>query len=90
MVDLDGPVRPKSHHVDPLHDDDPRLAQVVEALTRGRRVFIQSTEPIDGLAQSTWHALPRSVRRRATVATWAFDNANIRSRRSAQTRRSDA
>ena len=46
------------------------------ALTQGRRVVVQSTEPIDRLARSAWRALPRFVRRRATVATWAFDNAN--------------
>ena len=57
-------------------DDDPRLAPIVTALTQGRRVVVQSSEPIDGLARSVWRALPRSVRRRATVATWAFDNAN--------------
>jgi hypothetical protein len=56
--------------------DDPRLAQIVAALSQGRRVVVQSTEPIDGLARSIWSALPRSIRRRATVATWAFDNAN--------------
>jgi hypothetical protein len=60
----------------PASDDDPRLAQFVNALTRGRRVIVQSTEPIDDLARSVWSALPRSVRRRATVATWVFDNAN--------------
>jgi hypothetical protein len=60
----------------PGSDDDPRLAQIVTALTQGRRVVVQSSEPIDGLARSVWHALPRSVRHGATVATWAFDNAN--------------
>ena len=43
---------------------------------QGRRVVVQSAEPIDGLARDVWRTLPRSVRRRATVATWAFDNAN--------------
>ncbi len=57
-------------------DDDPRLVPIVSALAQGRRVVVQSSEPIDGLARSVWSALPRSVRRRATVATWAFDNAN--------------
>ena len=57
-------------------EDDPRLAQIVQALTQGRRAVVQSTEPIDGLACGVWRALPRSARRRATVATWAFDNAN--------------
>jgi hypothetical protein len=56
--------------------DDVRLPLIVAALTRGRRVIVQSSEPITGLARSVWHALPRSVRRSATVATWAFDNAN--------------
>jgi hypothetical protein len=61
---------------EPASDDDPRLAQIVLALTQGRRVVVQSSEPIDGLARSVWRALPRSVRHHATVATWAFDNAN--------------
>jgi hypothetical protein len=60
----------------PASADDPRLAQVLNALTQGRRAVVQSSEPIDGLARSVWRTLPRSVRRRATVATWAFDNAN--------------
>ena len=60
----------------PASDDDPRLAQVLNALTQRRRVVVQSSEPIDGLARSVWRTLPRSIRRRATVATWAFDNAN--------------
>jgi hypothetical protein len=63
-------------HSTPASDDDQRLAQIVSALTQGRRAVVQSTEPIDGLARSVWGVLPRSVRRRATVATWAFDNAN--------------
>jgi len=53
-----------------------RLALIVTALTQGRRVVVQSSEPIDALARSVWHALPRHVRRRASTATWAFDNAN--------------
>jgi hypothetical protein len=57
-------------------DVDSRLEQIVAALTQKRRVVVQSTEPIDRLARSAWRALPRFVRRRATFATWAFDNAN--------------
>jgi hypothetical protein len=57
-------------------DADPRLPLVVRALTEGRRVVVQSGEPIDGLARSAWPRLPHSVRRRTSVATWAFDNAN--------------
>jgi hypothetical protein len=60
----------------PAVDYDPRLAPIVRALTQGRRVVVQSSEPIDRLARSVWRALPRQVCRRASVATWAFDNAN--------------
>jgi len=55
---------------------DERLAPIVAALTQRRRVVVQSSEPIDGLARGVWRALPFRVRRRVTVATWAFDNAN--------------
>lgn len=55
---------------------DSRLAPIVEALMQRRRAVVQSHEPIDELARSVWCALPRSVRHRATVATWAFDNTN--------------
>jgi hypothetical protein len=63
---------PSTHSV----ESDSRLAPIVAALTQRRRVVVQSNEPIDGLAQGIWCALPRYVRHRATVATWAFDNAN--------------
>ncbi len=66
------PVRPATA----ASKDDPRLPQIVQALARGRRVVVQSSEPIDELARSTWRALPGLVRRRVTVATWAFDNTN--------------
>ena len=42
----------------------------------GRRVAVQSAGPIDALARDVWRALPFRVRLRASVATWAFDNAN--------------
>jgi hypothetical protein len=57
-------------------DADQRVAPIVAALTRRRRVAVQSSEPIDGLARGVWQALPRRVRCRVSVATWAFDNAN--------------
>ena len=41
-----------------------------------RRVAVQSSGPIDALARGVWRALPMRVRLRASVATWAFDNAN--------------
>jgi hypothetical protein len=37
---------------------------------------VQSAGPIDAMARAVWRALPFRVRRRASVATWAFDNAN--------------
>ncbi len=37
---------------------------------------MQSPGPIDALARDVWRALPFRVRLRASVATWAFDNAN--------------
>ena len=55
---------------------DARLSPIVAALANGGRVVVQSHEPIDELARNVWHTLPRAVRRRATVATWAFDNLN--------------
>jgi hypothetical protein len=55
---------------------DPRARRVVEALSKGRRVALESSEPIDSLARSVWPSLPGSVRRKGSVATWAFGNAN--------------
>ncbi len=53
-----------------------RVSQAVAALSRGRHVIVQSAEPIDTLARDVWRVLPGRVRCRASVATWAFDNAN--------------
>src|SRR5262245_11237318 len=55
---------------------DERREPIVEALCRNRRVAVQSAGPIDALARDVWQALPFRVRLRASVATWAFDNAN--------------
>jgi hypothetical protein len=55
---------------------DERRETIVEALARGRRVIVHSAAPIDALARDVWRALPFRVRLRASVATWAFDNAN--------------
>ncbi len=49
---------------------------IVEALRRGQRVVIPAIEPIDGLARAVWSRLPGRIRRKASVATWAFSNAN--------------
>ena len=55
---------------------DPRTRRIVEALARGKRVALESAGPIDGLAREVWLALPDPIRRRTSVATWAFGNAN--------------
>jgi hypothetical protein len=57
-------------------DLDPRVVPIVSALTQGRRVVLESSKPIDALARSVWNSLLGRVRLRASVATWAFDNAN--------------
>jgi hypothetical protein len=62
--------------IPPAPSADPRTSRIVEALSRGRRVAIESAGPIDRLAIEVWAALPESARRRASVATWAFGNAN--------------
>jgi hypothetical protein len=55
---------------------DERFEAIVTAIVQGRRVAVQSAEPIDALARGVWRALPMRDRLRASVATWAFDNAN--------------
>ena len=55
---------------------DERLAPIVAAPDRECRVAVQSTEPIDELRVASGEPLPSRVRRRVSVATWAFDNAN--------------
>jgi hypothetical protein len=56
--------------------EDGRIDQIVSALTRGQRVVIPSAEPITGLAHAVWLRLPGRIRRRTSVATWTFSNAN--------------
>jgi predicted nucleic acid-binding protein len=60
----------------PISPVDERFEPIVTAIAQGRRVAVQSAEPIDALARGVWRALPMRVRLRASVATWAFDNAN--------------
>ncbi|HZW31586.1 MAG TPA: hypothetical protein VFF52_12815 [Isosphaeraceae bacterium] len=67
---LGRPTRPTPPHA------DERSAPIIAALVQGRQVVVQSPEPIDELARDVWRTLPMRVRLRATVATWAFDNAN--------------
>ncbi len=56
--------------------EDPRAAPVVAALRERRRVLVQAGEPANALAPSVWQRLPYRVRCRASLATWAFDDAN--------------
>lgn len=56
---------------------DPRIALVVEALGKGRRVLVEANEPIDKLTSLVWNALPKRLRQRRTFATWAYTDAGI-------------
>ena len=53
-------------------EEDQRAASIVAALVARQRVMLEAGEPIDALGRRVWRALPASVRRRATVATWTF------------------
>ncbi len=53
-----------------------RVGPIVEALRKRRRVAVEASEPIDGLAREVWASLPERVRSRASVATWAFSGEN--------------
>lgn len=53
-----------------------QIRAVREALTRKQKVVVLSSEPLEGLAHRVWTELPGHVRRRASVATWAFRNEN--------------
>jgi hypothetical protein len=64
-VELPGP---------PAPPPDDRAARIVATLVGGRRVAIEAQGPIDELAKQVWLALPERVRKRASVATWAFGN----------------
>jgi hypothetical protein len=61
---------------EPLAEDDPRSERIAAALRGRRRVVIQSAEPVDELALGVWARLPRRIRCKTSLATWAFDNAN--------------
>src|SRR4029077_2170877 len=65
----------RSSNPDPPRHNE-RFAPIVTALRQGRRVAVQSREPIDALARGVWRALPLRVRLRGSVAPWAFYNAN--------------
>ncbi len=48
----------------------------INRLIAGRRVAIESAEPIEELAREIWLGLPEKIRKKASMATWAFSNAN--------------
>lgn len=81
-ADADRPLPAGSVAVEPTPDGagvppaDSRAGAIAAALARGRRVALESPGPIDDLARDVWRALPARVRRRASVATWAFGNGN--------------
>ena len=56
--------------------DRPSNPRIAQALAAGRKVELKSLEPIDALAREVWSSLPESTRRRSSVSTWAFGNAN--------------
>ena len=55
---------------------DPRALAIASASVKGRRVAREEAGPIDELARAVWRMLPARVKVRASVATWAFGNAN--------------
>lgn len=55
---------------------DPRVEPIVAALGRGRRAIVEAPAPADALVRSVWRRLSGATRRRTSVATWAFGDAN--------------
>jgi hypothetical protein len=55
---------------------DGQAGQIAVALSRGWRVAVQASAPINDLARDVWLLLPRSMRLRLSLATWAYGNAN--------------
>jgi hypothetical protein len=53
-----------------------RVRTIAEALTRGRRVVVLASRPADDLARRVWVEIPGRVRRRTSLATWAYRNEN--------------
>ena len=54
--------------------DGSDAARIAALMMRGKRVAIETAEPIDALARSVWAALPAKARRSRSMATWAFAN----------------
>lgn len=78
LDDLDATL-PSPHLDIQASSGDPAEASseaIARAIAAGRRVVVTSARPIDSIARAVWKRLGLRVRLRATVATWAFDNAN--------------
>lgn len=71
-----GRIRPARPGKTDPGEADPRIAPIVDALSRKRRVVVQSERPVDPLMLSVWRRLPGGTRRRTRAASWAFSNAN--------------
>lgn len=71
-----GSLKPAAPPAEPAGPPDPRVEPIVAALRGRRRVVVQSPAPADELFQAVWRRLPVLTRRRISVATWAFGNAN--------------
>ena len=52
------------------------IKKIVEEIKQGQKIVIDSADPIEDLAHVIWQRLPGRIRRRASVASWAFCNAN--------------
>ncbi len=68
------PPDPPGPHATEPHD--PRAEAIAQAIRKGKRVAVESADPIEGLAREVWMRLPPRARRRASLATWAFGNGN--------------
>ena len=55
---------------------DLRTERIIAALIARRRVALETAGPIDDLARAVWAGLSGRVRRRASLATWAFAGEN--------------
>ncbi len=56
--------------------DDPKVRWIAGTLAHGRRIALESAEPVGDLARRVWQSLPPGRRRRLSVATLAFGNEN--------------
>ncbi len=60
----------------PASEPEHLIQEIVGEIKRGQKIVIDSAEPIEDLARAIWQRLPGRIRRRASVASWAFCNAN--------------